>query len=274
MIDDQKSNQLMRHIKGFVRYSLGIGIVAISFIGISCKNGGTKPDYTVAQELKVKTHSDNAIFSKEPSESGSGLDCEFEAEVDLPIDGPKALTDSIRRLVTKEMYRMFDLEGGCVFTEDELHIPFEELLCKWNSKNIFRDFVKYYRPLYEKCATEAGVNSQTLKLVSQAETFVTYYEEKNYCAASCNHEYKYYTFRKTDGYLLEEVISDINLKKLVKKYPQYENDGDYYVPFMGLSDHGLLYGVYVATGAFRGENLIDKFPIRLLGLILTRRSKN
>lgn len=217
MIDKQKFSQLIRQFKGFVSYPLGIGVVAISFVVTSCQNGKTKPDNTVTQKLEVKTFSDNAIFSNNPSESELGLHCELRAEVDLPIDGPKPLTDSIKRLVTKELYRMFDLEGGFVYPEEELHIPFEKI-CEWDGENIVTDFINHYRPLYEKYATGAGDNSLKMKLVSQTETFVTYYEEKTGCAASCNHEDEYYTFRKSDGYLLEEIISDKKRKKLAKKY--------------------------------------------------------
>lgn len=255
-------------MKNKINILLFAGIVIIFMAVAGCQNGKTKPDYTVAQKLEVKTFSDNAVFSRKTSGSGLGLLCGLEAKVDLPIDGPKPLTDSIKRLVTKELYRMFDLDGGYVYTDEELHIPFEKV-CKWDGENVFTDFIKYYRPLYEKYATGAGENSLILKLVSQTETFVTYYKEITYCAASCNHEYKYNTFRKTDGLLLEEIISDVNLRKFVKKYPQYENEEDYYVPFIGLSDRGLLYGAYVATGASRGENHIDTIPYNVVRPYLT-----
>lgn len=268
MIDELKICQLIGQIKEFVTHSLVIGVVAISFVVTSCQNGKTKPDYNVAQELEVKTFSDKAVFSKKPSGSGLGLLCELEAKVDLPIDGPKPLTDSIKRLVTKELYRMFDLDGGYVYTDEELHIPFEKV-CKWDGENVFTDFIKHYRPLYEKYATGAGENSLILKLVSQTKTFVTYYEEKMGCYGSCNHEFEYYTFRKTDGVLLEEMISDMNLRKFAKKYPQYEIDENLLTPFFGLSDQGLLYGAYVETGAARGENHIDTIPYNIVKPYLT-----
>lgn len=268
MIDEHQLSQLVRQLKEHVRFPLGIGVVAMSIVAISCQNGKAKPDYTVAQKLEVKTFSDNAIFSKKPSGSGLGLLCELEAKVDLPIDGPKPLTDSIKRLVTKELYRMFDLDGGYVYTDEELHIPFEKV-CKWDGENVFTDFIKHYRPLYEKYATGAGENSLILKLVSQTKTFVTYYEEKMGCYGSCNHEFEYYTFRKTDGVLLEEMISDMNLRKFAKKYPQYEIDENLLTPFFGLSDQGLLYGAYVETGAARGENHIDTIPYNIVKPYLT-----
>lgn len=268
MIDELILCQLIGQIKEFVTHSLGIGVIALSFVVTSCQNGKTKPDYNVAQELEVKTFSDKAVFSKKPSGSGLGLLCELEAKVDLPIDGPKPLTDSIKRLVTKELYRMFDLDGGYVYTDEELHIPFEKV-CKWDGENVFTDFIKHYRPLYEKYATGAGENSLILKLVSQTETFVTYYEEKMGCYGSCNHEFEYYTFRKKDGLLLEEMISDKNLRKFAKKYPQYEIDENILTPFFGLSDHGLLYGAYMETGAFRGENHTDTIPYHIVKPYLT-----
>jgi len=239
------------------------GIATLFIAMASCRNGENKHNNMVTQKLEVKTFSDTAIFLKNPPESEFGLHCELETEVDLPIDGPKPLTDSIRRLVTKEMYRMFDLEAGFVNSEDELHIPFEKV-CKWDGENIFKDFVNHYRPLYEKYAIGAGDNSLTMKLVSQTETFVTYYEEKTGCAASCNTEHEYYTFRISDGYLLDEIVSDVSMKKLVEKYPQYEIDEDMETPFMGLSDHGLLYGAYVTTGASSGENHIDTIPYNIV----------
>ena len=84
------------------------------------------------------------------------------------------------------------------------------------------------------------------------------------CYGSCNHEFEYYTFRKKDGLLLEEMISDKNLRKFAKKYPQYEIDENILTPFFGLSDHGLLYGAYMETGAFRGENHIDTIPYHIV----------
>lgn len=249
-------------------FLLSAGIAMVFMAIVSCHNGGKQQNNMVTQKLEVKTFSDTAIFSKNPLESEFGLHCELETEVDLPIDGPKPLTDSIRRLVTKEMYRMFDLEAGFVNSEDELHIPFEKV-CKWDGENIFSDFVNHYRPLYEKYAMGAGDNSLTMKLVSQTETFVTYYEEKTGCAASCNTEHEYYTFRINDGYLLDEIISDMSMEKFVEKYPQYEIDENVETPFMGLSDKGLLYGAYVATGASSGENHIDTIPYKIVMPYLT-----
>ena len=262
-------------LKGFVAYPLRISFVALSFIAISCLSchkGETKHNNTVSQEFEMKTFSDKAVFSNNLPESEFGLHCELEAEVDLLADGPMPLADSIGRFVTMELYNMFDMGGDFFMVEDVLHIPFEEV-CKWDGENIVTDFINHYRPLYEKYATGAGAKSLTLKLVSQAETFFTYYEEINYCAGSCNHEYKYYTFRKKDGLLLEEMMSDVNLKKFVKKYPRYENDGDYYVPFIGLSDQGLLYGAYVETGASRGENHVDTIPYKVVRPFLSEEAQ-
>ena len=105
--------------------------------------------------------------------------------------------------------------------EEESLFPFEKA-CGWKSDNIVTVFLNNYRPFYEKEILGVGGDYMSLRLVDQTETFVTYFGEYNSCGASCSTGYCYYTFRKRDGLLLQEITSNEKLKAFVKEHPGYK----------------------------------------------------
>lgn len=236
---------------------LFVSMVAMFLVTESCHHKNSKQDITITQEMKVKTVSDTSVFSRVSSVIGTHY--ELGAEVDLPIEGYQPLIDSVRWFVTKELYSVFDWDGTTEYSEEKIHIPFE-MVCNWDGDNIVTDFINHYSSLYNEYAIGSGADYLTLKLVSQTKMFVTYYAEYTDCGGSCNHEYRYYTFRKRDGHLLKNMLSDKKQRRFVKKYPQYKVDDDVVMTFMGLSDEGFLYGIYIPFGAGGGYHKIDTIP--------------
>ena len=246
-------------------------VIAIAFLAVaSCHKGEGDQERIVHQDMTVKTISDTLQLTKDSSDDTANFLYVFKAELDIPTDGPKPLVDSVKLVIAKELYDMFD--GGDA--EEKTHIPLEKVL-EWNDGNIITSFINHYGPLYEKYAMGVGEVCLVMKLVAQSKTYVTYYVEQTDCGASCNHDYKCYTLRKSDGHLLENVITDKELRKFVKKHPQYEVDDDAVIRFIGLSDEGLLYGIHILFGdqGSEGGTEIDTIPYTLVKSYLDKEAR-
>ena len=250
-------------------YPILVAGITLSLAIAGCQNKNAQQVVkTVEQEMEVKTVSDTTIVSRASSDTLDGTHYELGAELDIPIDGPQPLTDSVKCFVTKMLHSMFDWDESGTYAEEKLHIPFEEV-AKWTDDNIMDNFFNHYRPLYEEYAYGAGAHYLYLKLVAQTETYVTYFCEFTFCGASCSHEYEFYTFRKWDGHRLENMITTKDLKKFVKKYPKYEFDEEILTPFTGLSDAGFLYGSWEPIGFYK----VDTIPYSEINPFLSKEAQ-
>lgn len=236
-------------------------VVVLFFVIGSCHNGSAGHDNVITRDLTVKNVSDTMFISQASSDSIIGWNYELGAEVDMPIDGPQPLYDSVRWFITKDLYDMFELEA----LEEKKLVPLEKV-CKWNGDNIVTDFIRNYSPLYEKSEMGTGAEYLTLKLVAQTSTFVTYYGEYTICGGSCNYGYGFYTFRKRDGHQLHEIVNTKKMKKFLKNNKKYrdliivESDDEY----VGMMDNGLLYAyrLYGTNGGFLEEMTIPYAEIK------------
>ena len=206
----------MKNFKKACPWLLLTGMM-IALVLSGCQNKNTQQNNIVSQSLTVRTFADTASIKGVLLYSGFVSGYEIGANVDYPVDGPQPLVDSVRLFVIKELYCLFD----CDYEEEARHIPFEKV-CEWKGDNIVTDFLDNYSPLYEKEVVGVGADYLSLKLVAQKETFITYFGEYNSCGASCSTGYCYYTFRKKDGHLFKEIISEKGLKAFVKDHSEYE----------------------------------------------------
>ncbi|MBO6057811.1 MAG: hypothetical protein J6P64_06345 [Bacteroidales bacterium] len=194
---------------------------------------------------------------------------ELGAEVDFPVAGTQPLVDSVKRFITQELYLLFDSD----YDEETIHIPFETV-CKWNNDKIVTAFHDNYKPLYRKYGADYGADYLSLTLTAQTENLVTYYGEYTSCGASCCTGYGYYTFRISDGHLLQEVIDEEGLEAFVKEHPQYEQllyDAD--EKYFGMLEDELLY-VYRFYGVAGGVTDKTAIPYIEIAPFLNREAKD
>lgn len=246
-------------MKGFKKFGLLVAGMTLLFVAVNCNNTTPKPDNTVTQNLTVKTVADTVLITGVSLSPDYVTGYELGAEVDFPANGPQPLTDSIRQFIIRELYRIFDWNIAEDDAEEKIHFPFEKVR-EWQGDNIVTVFINNYAPLYEKQDLGVGADYLNLKLVAQTETFVTYYAENTNCGVSCNYCYTYYTFRKRDGHLLNDIVPDKKWKKYVKANPQYEVDDDFQAVSFGMAKEGLLFGIHILFSASDGFDIIDTIP--------------
>lgn len=142
--------------------------------------------------------------------------------VDVPVDGPKALVDSVIAFVNRELYHACEI--GSHFEDSVVTFKKSEVYSH-DGEQLFSRFMEKYRPILQ----DSIWNSYGLELKMEAQTdkYVTYGLEFFHCGASCGSEKYYYTFDKHDGHQVEEIISKENLSRFFKDYPEYASENDY-----------------------------------------------
>jgi len=141
-------------------------------------------------------------------------------KVDAPVDGPRALVDSVMAFVNKELY---------IACESNAH--FDEDITTFSEKDVFTDdgerLLGHYMDKYRKFIEDSlwRVFGLELKLEAQTPKYVTYGLEHFHCGASCSLAKYYFIFDKKDGHLVNEIISHDNLGRFFEDYPEYDNIG-------------------------------------------------
>lgn len=190
-------------------------IIGITVVTIGCQSNGLQS----SKDLVVVEHTDTVYGIQEGSASFT---------VDIPVDGPKALVDSVKVFINKMLY---DACESCVqFDENVVTFKKGEVFTN-DSEQLFSHFMEKYKPMIrDSLCLYFGLE---LKLEAQTEKYVVYGMEHYHCGGSCGSEKYYYTFDKHDGHQVRNIISHENLIQFFKDYPEYTTiDSD---PWEGLS---------------------------------------
>lgn len=136
--------------------------------------------------------------------------------VDVPVDGPKALVDSVRVFVNRELYHACEI--GSHFDDSVVTFKKSEVYSH-DGEQLFSHFMEKYKPvLQDSLWSSYGLE---LKMEAQTDKYVTYGLEFFHCGASCGSEKYFYTFDKCDGHLVKDIISHEDLVRFFKDYPEY-----------------------------------------------------
>ena len=141
--------------------------------------------------------------------------------VDVPINGPKALTDSVMAFLNKEVYNCCELIlDSNDRRSNSRKLAFKDVLTD-DADSLVLHYVEAYKPYFEEelCNTYMF----TLMLIAQTESFVTYGLEFYHCGASCGSELKSFTFDKKDGHRIENIISNRDLFRFLTDDPYYKD---------------------------------------------------
>ena len=141
--------------------------------------------------------------------------------VDVPVDGPGALVDSVKALINNELYSACE---ECVNFEENVRIFKPEEVFTDDSEHLLSCYMKKYRELMQDSMWRTYYDFK-MKLEAQTSKYVTYGLEQMHRGGSCGSEKYYYTFDKSDGHLVKDIISRDNLERFFKNYPEYNAIG-------------------------------------------------
>jgi hypothetical protein len=185
-------------------------LMAVAMVG--CQSVGHEP----SADLVVMEQTDTVRGGTEDN------DYEWVAfTVDVPVNGPKALLDSVMAFVNTELH------AAC-----ECVIHFDESCVTFSSDDVFTDdgerLLSHYMKKYKSQLQDSlgSVFALTMKMEAQTAKYVTYGLETFHCGASCGSEKFFYTFDKNDGHQVKEIISRDNLVRFFNDYPEYNSVAD------------------------------------------------
>ena len=141
--------------------------------------------------------------------------------VDVPVDGPSMLVDSVKAFINRELYHACEI--GSHFDDSVVTFRKSEVYSH-DGEQLFSQYMKKYRPVLQ----DSLWNSYGLELKMEAQTdkYVTYGLEFFHCGASCGSEKFFYIFDKSDGHQVKGIISYEDLIRFFKDYPEYTSIDD------------------------------------------------
>ncbi len=180
--------------------------------------------------------------------------------IDVPVNGPQVLVDSVMELVNREMYKMCE---HCIhghYIQPPVAYSRKEMFTH-DGKRLLNHYMEKYKPLIEDSLW--GAFGLELILEAQTEKYVTYGLERFYCGAGSSSDKYYYTFDKSDGHQLRSLISFENLAKFFEDYPEY-NSIEWVDPFLG-TQKGQLFYPENGAGNYEYGLLEDHFSLAIQG---------
>ena len=196
----------MKKTKQFgLLFTMGWMMMALVLTGCATNCKTTDKPYAVENHhcfLKHFTH-------LEPN------DYDMYVAIDIPVNAPKAITDSITVFMNEELYSLFD-------NGEDRHLSYEKVFST-NLTNLAEHYCDAYRPFYdedEPYITEY-VHWLELNMVAQTETYVTYEVLCGFMGEGLEELRSWTTFVKKDGLRLKEVISSENMLRFYEDYPEF-----------------------------------------------------
>ena len=145
--------------------------------------------------------------------------CWVAFNVDVPVNGPQVLVDSVMALVNSEVYKMCEFCIEFNESSDEYVAYSEKEMFTNDGKRLLSHYMEKYKQLIEDSLWNTfGIE---LKMEAQTEKYVTYGMERFYCGANCSSEKHFFTFDKSDGHQVKEIIDHENLGRFFTDYPEY-----------------------------------------------------
>lgn len=209
-------------------------MLVVSII-VACLQGCMGTMTKLSKDLVVVTQTDT-IYGKSDDNRH-----EFASfTIDVPVNGPQALVDSVMVFLNNELYEA--CECNAHFDEDTVSFS-KETMYSDDGKRLLSQYMEKYKPeIQDHLWRSFGL---ILKMEAQTEKYITYGLEFFYCGAGCSSEKYFYSFDKKDGHQVNDIISHENLVRFFKDYPEYATQEEYAWEFRPEQDyfesfHGLL----------------------------------
>ncbi len=152
--------------------------------------------------------------------------------IDVPVNGPQALVDSVMAFLNNELYEA--CESNAHFDEDTVSFSKETMYSDDGETLLSQYMEKYKSEIQDSLWRTFGL---ILKMEAQTEKYIIYGLEFFYCGAGCSSEKYYYTFDKRDGHQVKEIISHENIVRFFKDYPEYAKQDDFAWEFRPEQDY-------------------------------------
>lgn len=186
---------------------------------IICLQGCGSSKIETAKDLVVVEQIDSVCGGHEENNY-----CWASFNVDVPVNGPQVLVDSVMALVNREVYKMCEYCIEFNDRPDEYVAYSEKEMFTNDGERLLSHYMEKYKPLIEDSLWNTfGLE---LKMEAQTDKYVTYGLEFFHCGASCGSEKCFYTFDKQDGYQVRNIISHENLVRFFTDYPEYTSIED------------------------------------------------
>ena len=142
-----------------------------------------------------------------------------EFKVDVPMDGPRPLVDSVMVFINRQLYDTFE---KCVKHDEAMSAYAPEDVFSDDAEHLLSHYMEKYRPLINDSICRGG--DFTLEMEAQTPSYVTFGIRFFHCDKkfSCGSEKYYFTFDKRDGHQVREIISQDNLFRFFEDYPEYK----------------------------------------------------
>ena len=186
------------------------------------------------QRAKVERSADLVVMEQTDSVFGcdeENNDSRAFFDIDVPINGPQNLVDSLMALINREVY---DCCESCAHYDNMVTYSPEEVFTD-DASQLLSHYMEKYRPLLSDSLS--GMVHFAMKMEVQTASYVTYGLEYYHCGGSCGSEKYYFTFDKRDGHQLKEIISHQNLVRFFEDYPEYAAHEGYLWQFSPESDY-------------------------------------
>ena len=196
------------------RISISVCLIAMGISTIL--SGCTDSKQVDSKDLEVVEQADSVIATID--------DENFSAHftLDVPVKGPQVLIDSVLALVNYELYN--SLEESAHFDEDVVLFTREEMFSK-DGEQLLKSYMDKYGPILKDSLWR--VYDFKLKMEAQTESYVTYGLEHFHCGGSCGSEKYYYTFDKSDGHQVKEIITPENIASFMKDNPDFATNKEF-----------------------------------------------
>lgn len=182
-------------------------ILICSFCLLSCTNSRQEESSSTTSILRVeKQHS---------KLEGTGDPYYVQMSVDVPIDGPTPLLDSIKAFLNEKLHEALELAIDTTFRSESVFLSAESVYSN-NMPSLLNSYTDKYREIAAKCLSNSY--NLNLFLIAQTESFVTYGLEWHHCGGSCGSEYLCYTFCKKDGRRVKDILSPKKKTRFVKTF--------------------------------------------------------
>lgn len=172
---------------------------------------------------KIEHSKDLIVVEQTDTVYGNNEDNQHEwaaFTVDVPVNGPKELVDSVMAFINKELYDACESNAHL----DEKALTFSRVkMYSDDGKRLLSHYMKNYKPQLQDSLWR--VFGLTIKMEAQKEKYVTYGLEFFYCGAGCSSQKFYYTFDKRDGHQIKEIINHDNLVRFFEDYTEYSTIG-------------------------------------------------
>lgn len=188
-----------------------VAVITLSIIG--CNTPNQKP----SKDLVIMEQTDSVHGGHEENNC-----CWASFNIDVPVNGPKVLVDSVMVLVNREVYKMCEYSIEFFVNRRDENVAYSE---KEMFTNDGKQLLSHYMDKYKSLIEDSLWNTFGLdmKLEAQTEKYVTYGVENYYCGANCSSEKHFFTFDKSDGHLVKELISRESLVRFFSDYSEYNH---------------------------------------------------